>query len=521
MRLPRRTPWADLGELDQVCRLIYSEDSNPESKQKAVRKVIKNAHRYPRLIVLIASLPAVQLAAWKYTTPIPPALEITLSLLTVTLQDSSYDSELPPPSSSSSSVCTNTNANNNLALRQAYALSVVRLVNSLVDPLQQGVFARPIAAIAAQIGLPAWFVELRHQATHEDLPALGVLREAAREALAWLLQNYFLSTLSPDPSSSSSSASTIRLSPVEPLLQRYKLLVKATSKDATLAKRRAPEFEKVFREVERWIGEAKVASWGAAMMNLNVMDDEGEEEGEWKEIWALDRLCEALLGRGGLVPVSKKKRPQPSSKVPLPPNISTWSPLLTRLASTHPRLPSQLAANLIRVFELPPESASSSVSYRWSVAGWIAWTTTEWGAEECSVQATVRALLAVVPKTSTEDDRTILKMLITTLAASDPGLKKKVKVLLAACDQAHEATSNADVEMNCSDEQLVNEMSDRLKRIQGAVGPGQDEDVGENTTKDMDVDEAPQAEPAGPKEIARGWRLLTSEEWTPRPVGVF
>ncbi|KAG8982533.1 rRNA-processing protein las1 [Tulasnella sp. 427] len=522
MRLPRRTPWADLGELDQVCRLIYSDESNPESKRKAVRKVIKNAHRYPRLIVLIASLPAVQLAAWKYITPIPPALEITLSLLTVTLQDSSYDSELPPPSSSSSFLGTNTNTNNNLALRQAYALSVVRLVNSLVDPLQQGVFARPIAAIAAQIGLPAWFVELRHQATHEDLPALGVLREAAREALAWLLQNYFLSTLSPDPSSSSSSASTIRLSPVEPLLQRYKLLVKATSKDATLVKRRTPEFEKVFRDVERWLGEAKVASWGAAMTNLNSGTDDGdEEEGEWKESWALDRLCEALLGRGGLVPVSKKKRPQPSSKVPLPPNHSMWSPLLTRLASTHPRLPSQLAANLIRVFELPPDSASSSVSYKWSVAGWIAWTTTEWGSEECSVPVTVRALLAVVPGTSTEDDRTILKILITTLAASDPGLKKKVKVLLAACDQAHEATSNADVEMNGSDEQLVIEMSDRLKRIQGAVVPGQDEDVGENTTKDMDDDEAPQAEPAGSKEIARGWRLLTLEEWTPRPVGVF
>lgn len=38
-------------------------------------------------------------------------------------------------------------------------------------------------------------------------------------------------------------------------------------------------------------------------MNLSAVDD---EEDEWKEGWALDRLCEALLGRGGLVPVSKK-----------------------------------------------------------------------------------------------------------------------------------------------------------------------------------------------------------------------
>lgn len=61
-------------------------------------------------------------------------------------------------------------------------------VNSLVDPLQTAYFARSIASLAAQIGLPLWFVELRHQATHEDLPRLAVLRDAARQvrpSFAW------------------------------------------------------------------------------------------------------------------------------------------------------------------------------------------------------------------------------------------------------------------------------------------------------------------------------------------------
>ena len=69
-----------------------------------------------------------------------------------------------------------------LVLRQAYAMAVVRMVNGLVDPLQQSLYARPIAAIAAQIGLPEWLVEVRHWATHEDLPSLEVLREAAKQA---------------------------------------------------------------------------------------------------------------------------------------------------------------------------------------------------------------------------------------------------------------------------------------------------------------------------------------------------
>ena len=55
-----------------------------------------------------------------------------------------------------------------------------RFVNGTVDPAQQGAYARSIAAIAQQLGLPLWFVEVRHASTHEDLPSLQILRSAAR-----------------------------------------------------------------------------------------------------------------------------------------------------------------------------------------------------------------------------------------------------------------------------------------------------------------------------------------------------
>ncbi len=44
---------------------------------------------------------------------------------------------------------------------------------------------------AKEIGLPDSFVELRHQATHEELPALLVLRQAAARSLLWLWQDYW------------------------------------------------------------------------------------------------------------------------------------------------------------------------------------------------------------------------------------------------------------------------------------------------------------------------------------------
>ena len=45
--------------------------------------------------------------------------------------------------------------------------------------------------VAKSVGLPATFVELRHQATHEQLPSLIRLRGAARKALDWIWDYYW------------------------------------------------------------------------------------------------------------------------------------------------------------------------------------------------------------------------------------------------------------------------------------------------------------------------------------------
>lgn len=97
----------------------------------------------------------------------PQALESTLAILVVIVHDKKemYLSTL--------------------LLRQSYASAILRLVNGLVDPLQAGTYARPITAIAQQLGLPNWLVELRHAATHEDLPSLDLLREAARQVRSY------------------------------------------------------------------------------------------------------------------------------------------------------------------------------------------------------------------------------------------------------------------------------------------------------------------------------------------------
>ncbi|KAJ3098884.1 Ribosomal biogenesis protein las1l [Physocladia obscura] len=66
-----------------------------------------------------------------------------------------------------------------------------RFVNGIADSEQRGEYAASVAGIAAAVGLPAWFVELRHAGTHDRLPAIAVLRAAARQALTWLDVHYW------------------------------------------------------------------------------------------------------------------------------------------------------------------------------------------------------------------------------------------------------------------------------------------------------------------------------------------
>jgi ribosomal biogenesis protein LAS1 len=59
-------------------------------------------------------------------------------------------------------------------------------------------------SIAKNIGLPATFVELRHQCTHEELPSLPKLRTAAEKSLAWIWEHYWKSLGEENPQASTS-----------------------------------------------------------------------------------------------------------------------------------------------------------------------------------------------------------------------------------------------------------------------------------------------------------------------------
>lgn len=63
---------------------------------------------------------------------------------------------------------------------------VTLLVDSKLHGQRKTMFQR-----ALDLGLPASFVELRHEATHRDLPSLVVLRNSAQRSLEWLWDYYW------------------------------------------------------------------------------------------------------------------------------------------------------------------------------------------------------------------------------------------------------------------------------------------------------------------------------------------
>ncbi|RPD81634.1 Las1-domain-containing protein [Lentinus tigrinus ALCF2SS1-7] len=495
MQLPRRVPWENLTELEQVCAWIYTDENDLDAKQRAVDR----------------------LAAWRAAVALPHALESAHTILSVLLQDGT---------TASSSTC--------LSLRMSYASSIIRLVNGLVDPLQLGAYARSIHSIAQQLGLPPWLVELRHAATHEDLPSLEVLRDAAKEAMTWLLHNYFLPTLNP---SAPSTAPAPPLRPIAPLLKQYKTLLKATTRDATLHVQYRAEITKTLRDIERWISEAKVASsatGGVAWDDAQDENDDSEEDAREKS--ALDKLCEALLEKGMLVPLSKKKRISPDQGTLALPrsSIAIWSPLLSHLQSLHPALPlhlvSAITAHLSRPIsagaaapntdfgadsvslEMALDEPKTDPSYDICLASWAKWlidnctsgTTDPDEATELRESIVVRIVSALRPDRVERGASKAANALLQVISAERPKLAAALSILTQT-----PAQSSKDW-----DENVLAVMDTRLTTFLALQ-----RDISPDT-----LDAAPASAPAGAEvvQLPPGWRKLSERDgWRPAPVGVF
>lgn len=81
--------------------------------------------------------------------------------------------------------------NDLFSIRLQYSMAIIRFVNEILDASQTGKNVTPLHSLAEKIGLPNSFVELRHAATHEDIPSIHLLRRMTSRGLQWLYQRFW------------------------------------------------------------------------------------------------------------------------------------------------------------------------------------------------------------------------------------------------------------------------------------------------------------------------------------------
>jgi len=155
----RLAPWASIAEWRAVCDALApsstSTSRDDEDSEAAVARALSTVR------------------AWRARGRAPLAVETTAALLETMSRD--RDARRGALEST----------------RAAYAMTLTRLVNGVVDPAQKGRYAAPVATLAAKAGLPRELVDVRHDATHDAMPTLGALRRGARRALAWCRRWYW------------------------------------------------------------------------------------------------------------------------------------------------------------------------------------------------------------------------------------------------------------------------------------------------------------------------------------------
>ena len=155
------TPWRTQADLLRVREQLYPLNSSSiDSRRYGVDRVM----------------------AWKLRGNLPHAVESTALLVDAILHH-------------------NIASNSTFSIRAVYSAAFCRFVTGFCDigrHKERSLEPSSMLDIARQIDMPAEFVALRHEATHEELPGIQRLVTATQQALDWLWKVYWSRLAEPD-----------------------------------------------------------------------------------------------------------------------------------------------------------------------------------------------------------------------------------------------------------------------------------------------------------------------------------
>ncbi|KAJ5678093.1 uncharacterized protein N7477_003726 [Penicillium maclennaniae] len=254
--------------------------------------------------------------AWKLRGNLPHHVEATALLTDAILHDDAQRNSI-------------------FSIRATYSAAFCRFVTGLVDTKIHGQ-RRTMFQRAMDLGLPASFVELRHEATHREPPSLVVLRKASQRSLEWLWDNYWVSV------EDLGDFSAIQLDNSESVKKAFRDTLRQFSTESasdTPSKKRKRDHE---------------VSIAAKLVSICDASSEGVRS-----------LPAALLERATLIDSAREPGESLDEK------FETWDVVLQKIAESHPSVVVYLAEELVHSLVFNPANESSESAYAEALFLWL------------------------------------------------------------------------------------------------------------------------------------------------------
>ncbi|ONI16972.1 hypothetical protein PRUPE_3G132200 [Prunus persica] len=120
-----------------------------------------------------------RISAWRSRGCLPVVVELTSSIIEIQQKDPHFRGDQSSDASLSDEM-----------LAMLYCMAIMRLVNGVVEKTRKKTEVS-IAVAADAIGIPRTLIDIRHEGSHRELPALEVVRSASVKALDWLKYYYW------------------------------------------------------------------------------------------------------------------------------------------------------------------------------------------------------------------------------------------------------------------------------------------------------------------------------------------
>ncbi|CAN1250130.1 Ribosomal biogenesis protein LAS1L [Linum perenne] len=120
-----------------------------------------------------------RISTWRSRGCLPVVIDVTAAIIEIQLKDPLYRKDLPHDAIHSEQM-----------LAMLYCMAILRLVNCVIEKTRKK-NESSIAEAAGAIGIPRSLIDIRHEGSHRDLPALPLVRDSAAKAIDWLKWYYW------------------------------------------------------------------------------------------------------------------------------------------------------------------------------------------------------------------------------------------------------------------------------------------------------------------------------------------